>query len=57
MSDGKTYDIVNHDMMWVTRNAIYIGVNFGPEDIVERSVQCAILHITRIEDNMPEKAA
>jgi predicted membrane protein len=57
MSDGKTYDIVNHDMMWVTCNAAFIGINFGPEDVAERSVQCAMLRITRIEDILPQKAA
>jgi hypothetical protein len=57
MSDGKTYDITNHDMIWVTRNAALIGVSLGPEDIAERFVQCAILHITRIEDNLPANAA
>jgi len=57
MSDGKTYDITNHDMMWVTRNAAYIGVTLDAEDIAERSVQCSILHITRIEDNIQVKAA
>lgn len=57
MSDGKTYDITNHDMMWVTRNAVLIGVTLDAEDIAERHVQCAILHITRVEDNIPAKAA
>ncbi len=57
MSDETTYDVTNHDMAWVTRNAIYVGVSLDSDEIVERSVQCAILHITRIEDNIPAKAA
>ena len=57
MTDGKTYDVTNHDMMWVTANAVYIGVTHDPDDIVDRTVQCAILHIARIEDNIPAKAA
>ena len=57
MSDGKTYDITNHDMMWVTRNAVIIGVTLDSDGIAERTVQCSILHITRIEDNIPAKAA
>jgi hypothetical protein len=57
MSDGKTYDITNHDMAWVTRNAVYIGMSLDADDIAERTAQCAILHITRIEDNIPAKAA
>ena len=50
MSDGKTYDITNHDMMLLTRNSVYIGVAQDADDIAERLVQCAILHITSIED-------
>jgi len=33
--DGKTYDITNHDMMWVTRNAVFIGVALDSDDIAE----------------------
>ena len=58
ISDGKSYDITNHDMMWVARNAVYIGVESSKaDDIADRVVQCAILHITRVEDNISAKAA
>jgi len=57
ISDGKTYDITNHDMLMVTRNSVYIGVTLDADEIAERLVQCSILHITRIEDNIPAKAA
>jgi len=57
MSDGKPYDITNHDMMFVARNAVYIGVTLDADDIADRLIQCAILHITRIEDIIPAKAA
>ena len=57
MSDGKTYDITNHDMMLVTRNSVLVGVTLDPDEIAERFVQCALLHITRIEDNIQAKAA
>jgi hypothetical protein len=53
MSDGKTYLVTNHDMAWVTGQSIYIGVSVNSEEIVERYVQCAILHVTRIEENIP----
>ncbi|HEY3860260.1 MAG TPA: hypothetical protein VGO59_00095 [Verrucomicrobiae bacterium] len=56
MSDGKTCDITNHDMMWAARNAALIGISRGPEDIAERFAQCAILRITRIEDHIPAQA-
>jgi hypothetical protein len=57
VSDGKTYDIPNHDALLVTRNAAIVGVSLGPEDIAERYATCAILHITRIEDNITASAA
>ena len=57
MSDGKTYDITNHDMMFITRNTVYIGINLDANDLVERAVQCAILHITRVEDIPSQQAA
>lgn len=49
-SDGARYEITNHDMVLVGRNAIQIGVGRDQEGIAERFVQCAILHITRIEE-------
>jgi hypothetical protein len=57
MSDGKTYDITNHDMMFVKRNAVLIGINFDDNSIAERLVECALLHITRVEDIPSEQAA
>ena len=49
-SDGARYDITNHDMVLVGRNAIQIGVGRDEDGIAERFVRCAILHITRIEE-------
>ena len=57
MTDGKTYDITNHDMMFVNRNAVFIGINMDDNDLAERMVQCAILHITRVEDITTAQAA
>ncbi len=57
MSDGKTYDITNHDMMFVKRNAVLIGINFDDNSIAERLVECALLHITRVEDIPAAQAA
>jgi hypothetical protein len=56
MSDGKTYEITNHEMVFVTRNAAIVGVSTGPDDVAERYATCAILHITRLEDNIPAPA-
>jgi hypothetical protein len=43
-------------MMLLNRNALYIGIGSDADEIAERTVQCAILHITRIEDNIPAAA-
>jgi hypothetical protein len=50
MSDGKTYDIPNHDAAFVTRNFIEVGIDPAPNGIAENLDRCAIIHITRIED-------
>jgi hypothetical protein len=49
-SDGARYDIINHDMMLVSKNAVEIGVFPDATGIAERFVRCAILRITRIEE-------
>ena len=53
LSDGKTYDINNHDKAWVIRGTFYVGINLDANDLAERAAQCAILHITRLEDLSP----
>ena len=57
MSDGKTYDITNHDMAFVKRNAVEIGMDLDPSGLAESFAECAILHITRLEDLPTVKAA
>ena len=49
MTDGKVYDIANHDGMLVGQNSVYVGVPSEPDGPAEHVVQCAILHIARIE--------
>ncbi len=56
-SDGKSYDITNHDMMFVKRNAVLIGIDFDSNSIAERLVECALIHITRVEDIPTAQAA
>jgi hypothetical protein len=53
LSDGKTFDINNHDMAWVIRGTVYVGIDLDANDLAERAAQCAILHITRLEDLAP----
>ncbi len=56
MSDGKTYDITNHDMAFVKKNEIEVGLDIDPHGIAEYSTRCALMHITRIEDVKNHKA-
>ena len=50
-TDGARYEITNHDMVLVGRNAVQIGVGRDQEEgIAERFVRCAIIHITRIKE-------
>jgi hypothetical protein len=50
MSDGKAYEIPNHDAAWVTRNYVEVGVNLDAAGFAENVTRCAMIHITRIEE-------
>jgi hypothetical protein len=49
-SGGKTYDITNHDMMFVKRNGVEIALDLDDNSVAERFAKVALLHITTIED-------
>jgi hypothetical protein len=57
LSDGKAFDIPNHDVAFVKEGMIEIGVELNTEGFAIHCVECAILHITRIEELVPAKAA
>ena len=57
LTDGKTYEITNHDAMFVKRNAVLIGIDIDTHSLAEQFVECAIIHITRVEDIPTAKAA
>jgi hypothetical protein len=50
MSDGKSYEVPNHDAAFVTRNYLEIGTELDQNNIPGTVTRCAILHITQIED-------
>jgi len=50
MSNGKTYDIANHDAAFVKRNAVEIGIDLDNEGFASRFVECSILRIATIEN-------
>ncbi len=56
LSDGTHHDITNHDMAWVTRNSVEVGLNVDPDGFAEYVARCSILHITKLED-LPEGVA
>ena len=53
LSDGTHYDITNHDMAFVGKNTVEVGLNLDPDRFAEYFARCSILHITKLED-MPE---
>jgi hypothetical protein len=53
LSDGSHHDITNHDMAFVGKNTVEIGLNLDPDGFAEYFTRCSILHITKLED-LPE---
>ena len=50
MTDGAIYDVPHHDAAFVTQNKIEIGLDLNKDGIARRSVHCAILHVTQVEE-------
>jgi len=57
LSDGKTFDITNHDIAFVKATTVEIGVELDAQGFAEHCAECAILHITRLEDIPAAQAA
>ncbi len=49
-SDGKSYDVSNHDMMFIKRNSVEIALDLDANSVAERFAKCFLLHITSLED-------
>jgi hypothetical protein len=51
LSDGATFDIWHPDLAIVQRSQVVVGVPGpeGPDGPAERTVNCALIHITRTE--------
>ena len=56
LSDGSHYDITNHDMAFVLKSTVQVGLNLEPDGFAEYAARCSILHITKLED-LPEAVA
>ena len=50
LSDGRSFSVPNHDVAFVKRNSILIGIELDSRSFAEKYVECAILHFTSIED-------
>ena len=57
LSDGRTLTVPNHDVAMVKRNSIEIGIDLDSRSFAQKYVECAILHITSIEDIPTEQPA
>jgi hypothetical protein len=56
LSDGRSFSIPNHDVVFVKKNSVLIGLELDSNSFAEKYVECAILHITSLEDNIPAAA-
>jgi hypothetical protein len=56
LSDGRSFDVPNHDVVLVKRNSILIGLDLDSRSFAQKYVECAILHIASIEDITPQPA-
>ena len=56
MSDGAHRDIIHHDMAWVLKGTVEVGINLDADGFAEYASRCSILHITRLED-IPQAVA
>ena len=57
LSDGRSFIVPNHDVAHVKRNSIMIGIDLDSRSFAQKYVECAILHITSIEDVSTVQAA
>jgi hypothetical protein len=57
MSDGRVFDVPNHDVALVKKNTIEVGTHLDAMSWAQKYIECAILHITSIEDLQISQAA
>ena len=50
MSDGKSFDIPNHDAALVARSYVEVARDPDEKGFADIFDRCAILHITRVEE-------
>ena len=57
LSDGTQYDVTNHDVAMIKRHALEVGTDPDQDSIAGRTVECALIHITRVEELTEANAA
>lgn len=57
LSDGRAFDVPNHDVAFVKKNTIEVGTNLDADSWAQKYIECAILHITSVEDIPARRAA
>jgi hypothetical protein len=57
LSDGRAFDVPNHDVALVKKNTIEVGTNLDADSWAQKYVECSILHITSIGDIPADRAA
>jgi hypothetical protein len=50
VSDGSSYDVRHPDSILVTRRSAILALAGNPDEVPERAITIALLHITRLED-------
>jgi hypothetical protein len=50
LTDGKAYDVPNHDAALITQNYLEVGIGLNDEGIPRTIARCAIPRIVRIEE-------
>jgi hypothetical protein len=53
LTNGKTFDVPNHDSAFVGGSWIEVATRLDTHGFPEWSTRCAILHIAQIEDLQP----
>ena len=58
MTDGKSFDVLHPDFVWVFRNRLDIAIMADAErNIVDHVVRCFFLLIVRVEELQPRSIA
>ena len=50
LSDGRAFTVPKQDVALVKKHSILIGVDLDSNSFAEKYVECALRHITSIED-------